>query len=174
MKSVLWISLSLFLAISPACKSSDGDSGKASASTTHEEVKETKASAENQGKTIHLTKQDFLNKVMDYEKNPEKWVFQGDKPCLIDFYADWCAPCRKTAPILEELAQEYAGQIHIYKVDTEEERELASVFGIRSIPSFLYCPVDGKPAMLSGIAQTNEETKQMFRERIDQILLKKE
>lgn len=129
------------------------------------------ASSEVTGTTIQVTKADFLEKIMDYEKNPEVWKFKGDKPCIVDFYADWCAPCRITSPILEELAAEYAGQINIYKVDTDKERELAAVFGIQSIPSFLFCPMEGKPTMSAGIARTKEETKAMFKEQIDQLLL---
>ena len=123
------------------------------------------------GKTVKLTKQDFLEKVMNYEKNQTEWVYEGDKPALIDFYADWCGPCKIAAPILEELAKEYEGKIHIYKVDTQKEGELASVFGIQSIPAFLFVPKDGKPTMSNGIAQTPEETKAMFRQMIDEILL---
>jgi len=123
---------------------------------------------------INITKSDFLVKVMDYEKNTEAWVFQGDKPCLIDFYADWCGPCRITSPILEELAQEYKGKIDVYKVDVDQERELAQVFGVSGIPAFLYCPMDGKPTMTSGIAKDKEQTKEMFRNYIETILLKNE
>src|SRR4030042_1190935 len=122
--------------------------------------------------SIHLTKEDFLHKVMNYEQNPDEWVFRGDKPCLVDFYADWCAPCRISSPILEELADEYHGQINVYKVDTEKEGELAAVFGVESIPAFLFCPVEGDPVMTAGIARTPEETKQMFREKIESYLLK--
>lgn len=122
-------------------------------------------------KPIKITKQDFLNKVMDYEKNPEKWIYKGELPCLIDFYADWCAPCRITAPILEELAKEYAGKITIYKVDIQREKELAQVFGITGIPAFLYCPLEGNPSITSGIARTVEETKQLFKNQIESILL---
>jgi thioredoxin len=125
-------------------------------------------------KPVHLTKQDFLDKVMDYEKNPREWVYKGKLPCLIDFYADWCAPCRITAPILEELAEDYAGKINIYKIDIQRERELAQVFGISGIPAFLYCPMDGNPSITSGIARTAEETRQMFVEQIESLLLNSE
>lgn len=122
---------------------------------------------------VKLTKADFLKKVMDYEKNQTEWKYEGELPCIIDFYADWCGPCRKAAPILEELAKEYAGKIVVYKVDTQVERELASVFGISGIPAFLWVPMEGKPSMTSGIARTDEETKQMFEKLINDILLKK-
>jgi thioredoxin len=97
----------------------------------------------------HLTKATFLEKVFNYEKNKE-WKYEGDLPCLIDFYADWCGPCKMVAPVLEELAKEYDGKIHIYKVDTEDQQELAAAFGIRSIPSLLFCPKEGQPQMAMG------------------------
>jgi len=120
---------------------------------------------------VHLTKADFLEKVMDYEKNTTVWNYRGNLPCLIDFYADWCAPCRQTAPILDELALEYSGKIVIYKVDVQKEKELASVFGIQSIPAFLFCPATGNPTMSSGIAGSREETKKMFIQQIESILI---
>lgn len=96
-----------------------------------------------------LTKETFIEKVFDYENNNE-WVFKGDKPCIIDFYADWCGPCKIVSPILEELDKEYQGQIDFYKVDTDAEQELAVVFGIRSIPSILFCPVNENPRIAIG------------------------
>ena len=90
-----------------------------------------------------------MNKVFNYEKNKE-WKFEGEKPCIIDFYADWCGPCKMVAPVLEELAKDFDGKIDVFKVNTEEEQELASAFGIRSIPSFLFVPADGQPQMAMG------------------------
>ncbi|HIW66271.1 MAG TPA: thioredoxin [Candidatus Alistipes intestinipullorum] len=119
-------------------------------------------------KTIHLTKADFLKKVVDYESNPKEWKYLGDKPALIDFYASWCGPCKALAPVLEELAAEYGDQIYIYKIDTEQEQELAAVFGIRSIPTLLFVPMEGKPQMAQGAMP-----KAALKEIIDNSLLNK-
>ena len=97
----------------------------------------------------HLTKETFKEKVFNFETNKE-WKFEGEKPCVIDFYADWCAPCKMVSPILEELATEYEGKLNIYKVNTEQEQELAAMFGIQSIPSLLFVPVEGQPQMAMG------------------------
>jgi thioredoxin 1 len=97
----------------------------------------------------HLTKETFLEKVFNYEESKE-WKYNGDKPCIIDFYADWCGPCKMVAPVLEELSTEYDGKLYVYKIDTEAEQELASVFGIRSIPSLLFVPMEGQPQMAMG------------------------
>jgi thioredoxin len=97
----------------------------------------------------HLTKETFLEKVFDYENNKE-WSFKGDLPAVIDFYADWCGPCKMVAPIIEELSQEYTGKVDFYKVDTEAEQELAAAFGIQSIPSLLFIPKEGQPQMAAG------------------------
>lgn len=112
--------------------------------------------------TEHLTKETFLSKVFNYEVNKE-WKFEGEKPCLIDFYADWCGPCKTVAPILEELATEFDGKLDIYKIDTEKEVELASVFGIRSIPSLLFVPKSGQPQMAAG-ALPKDTLVQAFKE----------
>jgi thioredoxin 1 len=108
----------------------------------------------------HLTKETFKSKVFNFEANKE-WKFEGDKPAVIDFYADWCGPCKMVAPVLEELAAEYSGKINIYKVDTEVEKELSGVFGIQSIPSILFVPTDGQPSMAKG-ALPKDSLKQAF------------
>ncbi len=110
----------------------------------------------------HLTNQTFKDKVFNYETNKD-WKFEGGKPCIIDFYADWCQPCKIVSPILEELAEEYEGKLDVFKVDTESERELASVFGIQSIPSLLFVPVEGQPQMAMG-ALPKETLKKAFKD----------
>ena len=99
--------------------------------------------------TENLTKETFLEKVFNYTVNKD-WKFEGDKPAIIDFYADWCGPCKMIAPILEELSEEYKGKVDIYKIDTEVEQELAAAFGIRSIPSMLFIPIGAQPQMANG------------------------
>lgn len=111
-----------------------------------------------------LNKQDFLSKVFDYE-NEKEWKFLGDKPAIIDFYADWCGPCKMVAPVLEELAEEYEGKLDIYKIDTEAEQELAMAFGIQSIPSILFIPQDDKPQMAMGALP-----KESFVQTIKEVL----
>lgn len=121
-----------------------------------------------------LTKAGFIEKVWDYTKSPNDWKYLGSKPAIIDFYADWCGPCRIASPILEEIGAEYAGKIQVYKIDTDKERELAQVFKITGIPAFLYIPVSGKPTMMAGIGKSKEETKKMFVDNIEKYLLVKE
>lgn len=117
---------------------------------------------------IQLTKQGFIDNVMDYQNNPKEWNFKGDKPAIIDFYATWCGPCKMIAPIMEELSEEYKGKVTFYKVDTEQEQELSSLFGIRSIPSVLFIPMNETPQMSQGAMP-----KASFEKAIDDILLKK-
>lgn len=119
-------------------------------------------------KTIELNKQQFIEKVFDFESNPTTWKYEGSKPAIVDFYATWCRPCQMVAPILEELAEEYGDSIVIYKVDTDREREISAAFGIRSIPSLLFIPAKGKPQMVQGAMG-----KADFRNAIDKILLGK-
>ncbi len=105
-----------------------------------------------------LTEESFLKKVFNFEENKD-WKFEGDKPCIIDFYADWCGPCKMVAPILEELSEEYKGKMDIYKVDTETEQELSAAFGIRSIPSMLFCSKGEQPQMSQGALPKHELEK---------------
>ena len=112
-----------------------------------------------------LTKETFLEKVFDYENNTE-WNFRGELPAVIDFYADWCGPCKMIAPIIEELSSEYDGKVVFYKIDTEAEQELAGAFGIQSIPSLLFIPTDGQPQMAAGALPKN-----VLKEVIDRELL---
>jgi thioredoxin len=105
--------------------------------------------------TTPLTKETFLEKVFNFEKY-EAWKFEGDKPAIIDFYADWCGPCKMIAPILEQLSEEYKGKIDIYKIDTEVEQELSAAFAIRSIPTMLFCPMEDMPQMASGALPKTE------------------
>lgn len=141
-----------------------------SCTTQAKETKEPKQTGEKEVivKTIKLTKADFLTKVANYETTPDEWKYLGDKPALIDFYADWCGPCKAIAPVLEELAAEYGDEIYIYKIDTEKEQELAATFGIRSIPSLLFIPMDGDPQMAQGALP-----KAALKEAIDSVLLNK-
>jgi len=101
-----------------------------------------------------LTKETFLEKVFNYEQNKE-WKFEGELPCIIDFYADWCGPCKMVGPVLKELAEEYQGKLNIYKVDTDAQQELAAAFGVQSIPSILFVPLNGKPQMSAGALPKN-------------------
>lgn len=113
--------------------------------------------------TIHLTKEEFLQKVADFEKNPGIWKFLGDKPALIDFYAPWCGPCKMLSPVLDELSQEYSGKIDIYKINVDEEEELSMVFGIRSVPTLIFVPLDGAPQRAAG-ALSKQQLVQAFEE----------
>ena len=148
-----------FIALS-ACAGSNGENKQNNSQNKNEE---------KQMGTIHLTKEEFLKKVVNYEASPNEWKYLGDKPCVIDFYADWCGPCKAVAPILEELAKEYDGQIYIYKIDTDKEQELAAAFGIRSIPTLLFCPMNENPQMAQGALP-----KDVLKNAIDEVLLKKE
>jgi thioredoxin 1 len=115
--------------------------------------------------TEQLTEKTFLEKVFNYKENKD-WKFEGELPCVIDFYADWCGPCKMVAPVLEELATEYKGKINVYKINTEEEQELSGAFGIRSIPSLLFVPKEGQPQMAVGALP-----KEAMKNAINEVLL---
>ena len=149
----------LMMTVSACAQTSEKDASQAAAQQT-----------EKMGTTgtVHLTKEEFLSKVFNYEKNSE-WKYEGDLPAIVDFYATWCGPCKAIAPVLEELAAEYEGKIHIYKIDTDQEQELAAAFGIRSIPTLLFIPMEGQPQMSLGAMP-----KASIKEAIDKVLLGKE
>ena len=121
---------------------------------------------ENKMTVTELTQEDFVKKVYDFKTNPNAWKFEGDKPAVIDFYATWCGPCKMMSPILDEISKEYEGKINIYKVNVDKEADLASVFGIRSIPSLLFVPMKKEPSMVQGAMQKNE-----LKKLVDDILL---
>lgn len=158
----------LMLMLSTITFVSCGNSTDKEKQTKEEQKNSTVNKKENKMKTINLSKSEFLTKVMNYEQNPQEWKYLGDKPCIIDFYADWCGPCKMVAPLLEELAKEYDGEIYVYKIDTEKEQELAQAFGIRSIPSLLFVPMNEQPQMVMGALPKSE-----LKKAIDDILLKK-
>lgn len=133
-----------------------------SQSITAQKQKETKSM-----NVKDLTKEEFKAKLMDYEANPSEWKYKGDKPAVIDFYATWCGPCKQTAPIVEELAGEYAGKIDFYKVDVDQQEELAALFGVQSIPTLLFIPKEGQPQKTVGAMG-----KGQFDDIIKQVILK--
>lgn len=171
MKKTLLVK-SLLLVLPFALLLMSGGCGKGSTESPKNNLSENQKILNNNQQNIkkgnmeHLTVQTFKEKVFNYEANKD-WKFEGDLPCIVDFYADWCGPCKMVAPVLEELSNEYEGKIHIYKVDTEKEQELASVFGIRSIPSILFIPKEGQPQMSMGAMP-----KESFKQAIDDVLLK--
>lgn len=115
--------------------------------------------------TINLTKGGFLKRVADYENNSQEWTFLGDKPALIDFYASWCGPCKALSPILDDLAEEYRGKIDIYKVNVDDERELASQFRIRTVPTLMFVPMKGSPHLMAG-APTRVQLRKAMQELV--------
>lgn len=119
------------------------------------------------GEVIVMNKAMFIKDVFDFEKSSSDWKYKGTKPAIIDFYADWCGPCRQTAPIMKELAKEYAGKIVIYKVNVDNEKELAALFNATSIPLFVFIPMKGEPQLFRGAAD-----KATYKKAIDEFLLK--
>ena len=163
---VLAITVMMFSAF--ACNNAGSETGYSNKSGKAETVAMAGNPAGGDMKPEFLTAETFKKKIWDYEKNPESWVYEGTEPAIIDFYADWCKPCKMVAPVLEEISKEYAGKIKVYKIDTQKEKELAAVFQVSSIPTFLYIPVNGKPQMDRGYRD-----KAAFVQIIDQVLISK-
>ncbi len=126
-------------------------------------VEENSAAVEaNPEGVIHLTKETFKQQVFDYEKN-QQWAYAGKVPAILDFYADWCGPCKMLSPVLEKMQKEYGGKIQVFKVNTDKEKELAATFGIRSLPTVVFIPVDGEPQAVMGF-RPQEEMEKMVTE----------
>ncbi|MEG1586174.1 MAG: thioredoxin [Bacteroidales bacterium] len=111
------------------------------------------------GKTVKVDKAQFLKYIYNFDKNPQQWTYEGNLPCIIDFYADWCGPCRRLAPILDKIAKEYKGKLIVYKVDTESQRELAAYFNIQSLPTIVFVPLDGAPQASMGLLSQDDLEK---------------
>jgi thioredoxin len=118
-------------------------------------------------KPIELTSEEFKKKVMDFDQHPTEWKFEGDKPAIVDFYATWCGPCKATAPIMDQLAVEYAGKVDFYKVDIDQQEDVAAAFNVQSIPAILFIPKKGDPNMSVGAMM-----KSQFEDIINKQLLK--
>ena len=147
-----------------------------SACSDNQSQKQTTANSENKTiinskkkgdnmKVTELTTADFKTKVRNYEQHPQEWVFEGKRPALVDFYATWCGPCKALSPIVEELAEKYDGKVDFYKVDVDKQEELAALFGIRSIPSLLFIPMEGQPEMSVG-AMNMEQLQKAIEEKL--------
>lgn len=122
---------------------------------------------DNASKVQHITYQDFLDKIWDFEKSPEEFVYKGKTAAIVDFYADWCGPCRKIGPVMEKLAQDYDGRLTVYKVNVDKEKELAAAFQARSIPMVIFIPLEGQPMMQVGALPETE-----YRKVVEERLLK--
>jgi thioredoxin len=169
MKNLGLILFSLLLMTSFGCNNLKGNQGQDNIEVADNKNESKTELSEASAKPEYLTYDTFIEKVWDFESNPQEWVYKGDVPCVIDFYADWCKPCKMIAPIMDDLASEYDGKVKIYKIDTEKERKLAQVFQIRSIPAVLFSPVEGRPMM-----QTGALPKDQYIKIIEDELLKSE
>jgi len=147
MKKLSLVLVVFFSLVSMSCSNAVGNQNSG---TTQGDDKTTSSVNDQDAKPEFLTYDTFLEKVWNFEKNPQQWVYEGDEPCVIDFYADWCRPCKMVAPIMEDLAKQYNGKVKIYKINVDKEKQLASVFQIRSIPAVLFSPKEGKPMMQVG------------------------
>lgn len=158
-KSILASFLLMGLLLFASCSGTHGSKQTA--------ITDTDSTGKEQSAPIHLTRAEFLKKVVDYETSAKEFKYLGDKPAIIDFYADWCGPCKKMAPTLDELSKEYAGKIYIYKVDVDSEQDLAAAFGIQSLPTIWFVPMKGEPQMSVGAM-----SKEQLKDYIDKVLLK--
>lgn len=163
-KSILFLIATFAIFTFASCNSAKESKSETEENTPQtEEITEAKSSLLSSNEVIsepiHITTEEFKQLVHNFDKNPSEWVYEGDKPCIIDFWAEWCAPCRAIAPILDEVAKEYAGQVYVYKVDVDAETTLGHVYGIQSIPTLLFVPLTGDPKPSIGLIQKEEIMK---------------
>jgi thioredoxin len=144
------LSLTFILALSLAFFSCSNIKGNQESKSISDKETVENSNTQNQDEPEYLTYDSFLEKVWNFEENPQEWIYEGQVPCVIDFYADWCKPCKMVAPIMDDLAKEYKGKVKIYKIDVDKEKKLAQVFQVRSIPSVLFSPKEGRPMMQTG------------------------
>ena len=167
-QGILLLILLLAVVGTSACNSRSTSGEVAGADTLQSKAIISPADTLPQGEVIVMNKALFIERVFDYEKSSE-WKYKGTLPAIIDLYADWCGPCRRVAPIMQELAREYAGRIVIYKVNVDKERELAALFQASSIPTFVFIPKDELPQLMQGAT-----TKENYKQAIDSFLLKEQ
>lgn len=146
MKQAIIFALAAAMAVAVSCSGGQADR-TARQETESENKQEVKKGSEM---VTEMTTQMFKDRIMDYEEQQKEWIYKGQRPAVIDFYATWCGPCKATAPVVAALAEQYDGQVDFYKVDVDQQEELATVFGIRSIPTLLFIPVKGNPQMQVG------------------------
>jgi thioredoxin len=164
MKKLGFLTLAALLSVTSMSCNSNAAEGSSEVRNTKAEINAAPEETET-AKVVVLTEAKFKELVWDYDASPQEWKYKGKLPAVIDFYADWCGPCKRVAPIMEKLAKEYDGKIIIYKVNTDQNRELSGVFGIKSIPSILFIPKEGQPAMQPG-AMTEDQYKKIFEEYV--------
>lgn len=162
-KKLLLIVAIVFIGLSACSQNKDKTRTKATKAKTEKTT--TAATDTATGKVIFLTTAEFKKKVIDFEKHPNEWVFEGKKPAIIDFFATWCGPCRRMSPTVDKIAKDYAGKIDVYKIDIDKEKQLAMVFGIQSVPTILFVPVTGKPTVQVGALD-----EASFRQAIREVL----
>lgn len=168
MRTIKYAILSAFMVLTFAQAGEIGKTGEVGEAGEIGNFRTEQGEKGTSGEVIVLTKKDFLEKVFNYEKNKDKFVYEGSLPCIVDFYANWCPPCKMVDPILKDLAKEYKGKIIIYKVNIDDERELAKAFGINNIPTYFFMPVKGDPQRSQGAMP-----RENFVKVIEELLLKK-
>jgi len=149
MKKISILATTLFIMVFSSCNSIGGNKSESASA----DIKE--------GVVNQMSTETFKKLVYNYQKNPNNWIYEGNQPCVIDFYADWCRPCKMVSPIMEELAKEYKGKVVFYRINTDQERELSQTFNISSIPAILYVPKNGKPQMAVGLASKEDYIQQI-------------